>query len=280
MRRGNYRRGAGLERRRARGPAAAVQLSITRAQTAADCAGGPNRARQAAERPATAPTESADRSARIVANPAAARRSTTTSSTACARAAEISSGCSRAAPSGTDARKRRHTRGGSTCCVTTPYCSHYAEGEECVTDAARARRRARLRPSAGEQSIHAREDGGVGERGDAGGGRRGSRGWRRLSRPRPGRDSRGGGRSLRGACVCWRSWRTGFSELRPVRAQSFGAGCAIRIARQRSRNRKSWPRGLQRNSRLNRIKPRYRRRSRSCQRRSTFMTVPREARMN
>src|SRR6202030_1482250 len=73
MRRSNYRRGAGLERRRTRGSAAAVQLSITRAQTVANSAGGPNRARPAAVRAESAPTESADRSARAAASPARQR---------------------------------------------------------------------------------------------------------------------------------------------------------------------------------------------------------------
>src|SRR5260370_10234431 len=67
MYRGNYRRGPGFERRRARRLPLVVQLSVTRTETAADCSGRPTRARQASCPAGNASTESADRRARIVA---------------------------------------------------------------------------------------------------------------------------------------------------------------------------------------------------------------------
>ena len=123
----------------------------------------------------------------------------------------------------------------------------FAEGEESAAGATCARRRSRLRPPAREQSVGAGEDGGVGERGDqigvgevradddAGG----------LAQARA---SRGGDRSVRGD-VSAGDRRRGNFRAAALSRDSYGAVCAIRIARPSGRNRKCWHSGLQRNSR-------------------------------
>ncbi len=152
----------------------------------------------------------------------------------------------------------------------------YADGEHSVTRQSCASGGPRLRPPAGEQSIGAREDGGIGQRRDAIG--------EQL-------DAIGGDEICAGGDACsleqaddslcgGGSFRSAMPAGNPGRRICQAAlRCWLSDSHRKigDRSRKFWPSGRRRHSKPSRIRKRCRR-QRSSPRRSTFMTVPPEAR--